>query len=118
MAISQYVCWLTFDYFRETIGSSCKMISYILENVCFLYHGAIRLRAFNSFPWTNGHQFGKCIFMNEKFCILIRIPTNFVSKGIIDNTAALVKLMAWRRIGDKPLSEPMLTQFIDVDMRH
>ena len=26
--------------------------------------------------------------------------------------------MAWRRIGDKPLSEPMLTRFIDAYMRH
>ena len=26
--------------------------------------------------------------------------------------------MAWRRIGDKPLSEPMLTQFTDAYMRH
>ena len=26
--------------------------------------------------------------------------------------------MAWHRIGDKPLSEPMLTQFTDVYMRH
>ena len=26
--------------------------------------------------------------------------------------------MAWRRIGDKPLSEPMLTKFADAYMRH
>ena len=26
--------------------------------------------------------------------------------------------MAWRLIGDKPLSEPMLTQFTDAYMRH
>ena len=26
--------------------------------------------------------------------------------------------MAWRRIGDKPLSESMLTQFTDAYMRH
>ena len=37
----------------------------------------------------------------------------FVPKGTIDNNSALNQIMAWRRIGDKPLSEPMLTQFTD-----
>ena len=36
----------------------------------------------------------------------------------IDNKAALVQEIAWRRTGDKPLPEPMLTQFIDSYMRH
>ena len=26
--------------------------------------------------------------------------------------------MAWRQIGDKPLSEPFLAHYIDADMRH
>ena len=52
--------------------------------------------------------------MNEKFCILIKIWLKFVPKGLIDNNLALIKIMAWRRIGDKPLSEPMLTQFTDI----
>ena len=42
----------------------------------------------------------KCIFLNENFCIL-----KFVPKGPIDNNAALVQIMDWRRIGDKPLAE-------------
>ena len=32
----------------------------------------------------------------------------FVPKGPINNTPALVQIMAWRRPGDKPLSEPMM----------
>ena len=51
----------------------------------------------------------KCIFMNEKFCILIRMSLKFVPKGPIDNKWALVQVMAWRRSGDKPLSEPMVS---------
>ena len=35
----------------------------------------------------------------------------FVPKGPIDNKSALVQVMACHRIGDKPLPEPMLTQF-------
>ena len=42
--------------------------------------------------------------------ISIKISLKFVSKGPINNIAALVQMqgMAWRRPGDKPLSEPML----------
>ena len=37
---------------------------------------------------------------------------------LINNIAALALIMAWRRSGDMPLSEPMLTQFTDAYMRH
>ena len=57
-------------------------------------------------------------FMNENICILIRISRKFILKGPIDNKLALVQVMAWRRTGDKPLPEPMLTQFTDAYMRH
>ena len=68
-------------------------------------------------PGQNGRHFANDIFkyisMNEMFRIAIRISLMFVPDGPIDNTAALVKAMAWRRTGDKPLPEPMLTQFTD-----
>ena len=32
----------------------------------------------------------------------------FVPKGPINNIPSLVQIMAWRRTGDKPLSEPMM----------
>ena len=60
----------------------------------------------------------KCIFLNEKFCRLIKISLKFVPKSPIDNNPALVQIMAWCQIGDKPLSEPMLTWFTDAYMRH
>ena len=56
--------------------------------------------------------------MTANFCILIRVSLKFVPSGPIDNKAALVQVMAWRRTGDKPLPEPMLTQFTDAYMRH
>ena len=58
----------------------------------------------------------KCIFINENF--LIRISPKIVPKGTIYLQAALVQVMALRQMGDKPLSEPMLTQFIDAYIRH
>ena len=36
----------------------------------------------------------------------------FAPKGSINNIQALVQIMAWRRPGDKPLSEPMLANFL------
>ena len=32
-------------------------------------------------------------------------------KGPIDNTSSFAEVMAWRRLSDKLLSEPMITQF-------
>ena len=42
----------------------------------------------------------------------------FVPKDPIVNNPALVEINTWRRIGDKPLSEPMLTRITDAYMRH
>ena len=73
-------------------------------------------------PEQNGHQFCRrifrFIFMNEKFCISIRISLKFVPRRLVDNKPALVQVMAWRRTGDKPLHEPMLTKLADAYMRH
>ena len=55
--------------------------------------------------------------MNEKL-FFFQISLKFVPKGRIDNNTALVQIMAWCRIGHKPLSEPMLTWFTDKYMRH
>ena len=52
----------------------------------------------------------KCIFLNENALILIEISLKFVPKGPMDNIPALVQIMAWRRPGDKPLSEPMIVR--------
>ena len=63
-------------------------------------------------PRQNGRHFPddifKCIFLNENIWISLKIPLKFVPRGPINNSPALVQIMAWRRPGDKPLSEPML----------
>ena len=51
-------------------------------------------------------------------CILWRNSNFHRSLFQIDNESALVQVMAWRRAGDKPLPEPMQTQFNDAYMRH
>ena len=52
----------------------------------------------------------KRIFLNENVRISIKISLKFVPKGRINNIPALVLIMAWRRPGDKPLSEPMVVR--------
>ena len=46
----------------------------------------------------------KCIFLNENGRISIQISLKFVPRSPIDNKSALIQVMAWRRICDKPLS--------------
>ena len=58
----------------------------------------------------------KCIFMNEKFCISIRISLKFVPSGPIDNRPALFQEIC--KQATKPLPDPVLTQFTDAYMRH
>ena len=60
----------------------------------------------------------KRIFVNENIRISIQISLKFVPKSLIDNKSALVQVMAWRRIGDKPFTEAMMTQFTDAYMWH
>ena len=67
-------------------------------------------------PRQNGRHFAddifKCIFLNENVWIPIEISLKFVPKGPINNIPALVWIMAWRRPGEKPLSEPMMVSLL------
>ena len=74
-------------------------------DVCAISNNTLR-------PRQNGRRFAddtfKCIFLNENVRISFKISLKFVPLGSINNIPALVRLMAWRRPGDKPLSEPMI----------
>ena len=63
-------------------------------------------------PIHNGRHIAdniyKSIFLNENIWISIKISQNFVPKSRFYNIPALVQIMAWRRRGDKPLSEQMM----------
>ena len=43
----------------------------------------------------------------------IWIPTKFLLVDAAENASVLVWVMGWRRKGDKPLPEPMMTKFTD-----
>ena len=60
----------------------------------------------------------ECTFLNENSRIRVEISLKYVPMCPIDNKPALVQVMVWRRTGDKPLPEAMMTQFTDAYMRH
>ena len=73
----------------------------------------MRWASFNTLrPRQYGRHFAdnifKYIFLNENVWIPIKILLKFVPKGQNNTIPALVQIMAWRRTGDKPLSEPMM----------
>ena len=67
-------------------------------------------------PRQNGRHFPdnifQCIFLNENEWISIKISLKFVPKDQINNIPSLVSIMAWRRPGDKPLSEAMMASLL------
>ena len=72
-------------------------------------HNWIKLR-----PRQDGRHFPddnfKRIFFNENVWIPIKISLKFVHKCQINNIPALFQIMAWRRLGDKPLSGSMMVR--------
>ena len=67
-------------------------------------------------PRQNGHRFAddtfKRIFLSENVRISIEISLNFVPKSPNDNIPTLFQIMAWRRPGDKLLSEAMMVSLL------
>ena len=81
------------------------------------------MRPFNSsLPGQNGRHFGRrhfqMHFFNANERTPIRCSLKFVPRSPIENEPALGQVMVWRRTGDKPLPEPMLTQITDSCVRH
>ena len=72
-------------------------------------------------PRQNGRHFPdgifEWIFLYGIVWISITISLKFVPKCSINNIPASVLIMAWRRPGDKPLSEPMMVSLL-TPMRH
>ena len=103
-------CSTLWYFFLQIFFCSCKVSSAVPVH-------PITLTPLEQYGRHFADDIFRRIFMNEKFYILIKISLKFVPRGPIDNYPALVQMMAWREIGDKPLSEPMLTQSADAYMR-
>ena len=98
-----------------TVKESHVLSSSLSLSICGCVVNTFRVR-------QNGRHFAdnifKCIFLNKNVWIRFKISLKFVTRGPINNIPALVQIMAWRRSGDKPLSEPMMVQFTDAYMHH
>ena len=72
-------------------------------------------------PWRKWPPFHRwhlqMHFREWKYLYFVWNFNEVCSYSPIDNNQTLVKIMAWRQIGDKPLSESILTQFNDAYMR-
>ena len=88
---------------------NCIYIGHLCIPNCFylvlFYLNTLRSR-------QNGRRFAddtfKCIFLSENIIISIKISLKLVPTVRINNTLALVQIIAWRWPGDKPLSDQWL----------
>ena len=60
------------------------------------------------FRIRNFQMHKQCTFLTENVWISLRISMKFVPKVRINSISAFVQIMALRRPGDKPLSEPIM----------
>ena len=107
------ICWFQ----RVPLQLHTQYLTHTLKDVIFRQHLILWALRFNTLrPIQNGRRFAddtfERIFSNENVRISIKISLKFVSKGPINNIPALVQIMAWRRSGDKPVSEPMMVSLL------
>ena len=104
------------DYFMASGKRWVLAHFYIICTFCYCCSIAWVILVNSSRPRPNRRHFAdgifKCIFENENEWISPRISLKFVPKVQINNIPALVQIMAWRRPGDKPLSEPMMVSLL------
>ena len=96
-------------FYKSIISKFMKPLSFVLTAAIFDCGKGM----FNTLkPRQNCHHFAddifKCTFFKGNAWISLDISLKFVPKVRINNIPALVQIMAWRRPGDKPLSEPMI----------
>ena len=106
----------TFLSYADSTSDYCNVPNLCFQ-VCRLPY--VLLVAFNTLrPRQNSLHFSddifKYTFLNEHVWILIKISLKFITKGLINNISALVQIMAWRRPGNKPLSEPIMVSLLHI----
>ena len=119
----KYRSWGFHIWWNPTVRNSlfCIMVSRVFaaksSPQLIMQHCFVVLWVLNTLrPRQNGRHFAdevfKCIFLNENVWTSHNISLNFAPKFRINNILALVQIIAWRRSGDKPLSEPMMISLL------
>ena len=101
-AFWSHLCQQARLFYADT-GITVHMDLKHIRNIWFMYNTLM--------PRQNGCHFPdifKCFSMIKNVWISIKISLKFIIKGPVNNIPALVQIMAWRRPGDKPLSEPIV----------
>ena len=102
--------WLSVLLNWERLSSFWRYIK--LANLT-LVHVCACLTHWGRDKWTPfRRRHFQCIFLNENVWIPIKISLRFVPKVPINTIPVLVQILAWRRSGDKPLSEPMMVSLL------
>ena len=93
---------------RPSAGTVMTMFrSYVWTGLGGLTHwGRDKMDAISQMTFSSAFSWMKM------FEFWLKFPLKFVLKSPIDNIPALVQIMAWRRPGDKPLSEPMMVSLL------
>ena len=120
--------WMSLDFTDDQstlvqVMAWCRQATSHYLNLCWsrslLPYGITKpLRVNTLRSRQNGRHFPdnifNCIFLIENVWISLK----FVPKGVIDNMAALVQIMAWPLISVKPLSEVMLVSWTETYMHY
>ena len=78
----------------------------------YIYH------YFNTLRPEQDDQHFQMQFLEWNILFFITITLQFIVMGPITNNSALAQVMASCWTGQKPLPEPMMTQFTDASMHH
>ena len=110
-----YFAFIVYTYVTGRIQALCWVQSNVLLSIVVFPGIQLFGPSFNTLrPRQNARHFAddifKCIFLNENVLISIKSSLKFVPKGPINNIPTLVQVMAWRRPGDKPLSELVMVR--------
>ena len=89
----------------------CRLMAQVAE-IPWVWETSTPLSINTLRPRQNGCHFPDCIFFNENIWISIKISLKFVAEGLINNIPALVQIMAWHWLCDKPLYGPMMFSFL------
>ena len=113
---SSLQCHQAFTHIVYFLYIHCTLLWYMYNLQHNIYIQVFKTSAtFNTLrprqKWlTFGRRFFKYIFVNENAWILLNNSLKFIRAVQINNIPPSVQLIAWCRLGDKPLSYPMMVR--------
>ena len=115
MPDDQHFLYTVWSYSAK--GRICSTINFGCQNWPKQVSNISRKLLFSTFrlkPRQNGRHFPddifKCICIDENEWISMKISLKFFLMGQITNIPVLVQILARRRLGGRPLSEPMVVR--------